>query len=120
MPKSRNRAKHKQAVASYKIKMENQKRTLQRMNREFYENLQKEQFQKMTAEGNVQNVVDSENLDLDLDLGLNNDVTLGEDMGLDDIVDSSFEETPIEEPVVEFIQPSNMLEGVTSPDQLKK
>ena len=106
MPKSKQRKGHKEKVASYRKKVEDQKKLLMKKQREFIEGLQKAEMDKMTAEGTVQNVVDSSEVGIDVD-----------DMGLDIDVEPMFDENPI----IETIEPSGgFVEGITSPEQLNK
>jgi len=104
MPKSKHRKDHKKRLHSFKVRLEEDKKLVEKRRKEFFEALQKEQLEKMQAEGKVENVVDASDVGIDLS-------------GLDDI---SFDDVEIvDEPPADLFSEQTTVEGITSPDQLK-
>lgn len=86
MPKSKHRKEHKKKLSSFKIRLEEEKKLMKKRQKEFFESLQKQQLEKMQAEGKVENVVDSSDVGIDV-----------EDFGFSDIEN--------QDPPTEFVEP---------------
>jgi len=86
MPKSKHRKEHKKKLSSFKIRLEEEKKLMKKRQKEFFESLQKQQLEKMQAEGKVENVVDSSDVGIDV-----------EDFGFSDIENQV--------PPTEFVEP---------------